>query len=587
MTAVPMWRRARLLLGERPALVGALAVTSVIAGLCESAVLALLASIATALVARHGNVVLDIGPIHVATHVRELIVVGLVLALARLGVQVLLSYLPARISADVQAGLRLRLFSAFTRAPWAVQSADGEGRFQELATSQVLQATQGVVQGTTAVTSAVMLVVLVGAALLVGLATAVVVIGAGAALFAIFRPLNKIGSRHARALSGAQLDYAAGIHDAVGLAEETKVFGVGDAQERRLGDLVGVARRRYLSTQFLSRIVPGAYQSLVLLLLVGGLAVLEATNAGHITALGAVVLLLVRASSYGQQLQGSYQILHQSLPFLDRLADAERQYEGAPVVRGDRALDRVPATAFEDVSYAYTSDRPVLRSVSFEVEPGEAVGIVGPSGAGKSTLVQVLLGLREPRSGRYLLDGEPAASWSPSSWAESFAYVPQDPRLLLGTVADNIRYFRDLDDGAVRQAARLAHIDDEIMSWPDGYDTVVSQRAKAVSGGQRQRICLARALAGSPMVLVLDEPTSALDARSESLVQESLAGLKGRLTLFVVAHRMSTLGLCNRVMVLRDGRLESFGTTEELSRSNDFYRRAVALSSLGGAEAAT
>ena len=581
---IPIWRRANVLFGDRPGLVLSLVMASVLAGLCESAVLALIASIATALVGRHSTVSFQVSALHVEARVGELLVVGLAIALARIAIQGLIAYLPALISAKVQAGLRLRLFGAFSRAPWSVQSADGEGKFQELATSQVIQATYGVTHATQGVTAGVMLLVLVGAALLVQFTTALVVIAAGLTLFLLFRPFQNIGSRRAQALSLAQLDYASGIHDAVSVAEETQVFGVSEAQERQISQLVDVARRRYFSTQFLSSLVPGAYQGLVLLLLVGGLAILEDTGNGHLASLGAVVLLLVRASSYGQQLQSNYQNLHQSLPFLDRLHDAERNYRAVPVIRGTRLTANLPRIAFDEVSYAYNPGRPVLRQVNFRIEPGEAIGVVGPSGAGKSTLVQLLLGIREPVSGRYLVDGEPAETWSPSWWSGAFAYVPQEPRLLQATVAENIRFLRQLDDSAVERAARLAHIDSEIMSWPNGYNTMISQRAKAVSGGQRQRICLARALAGNPIVLVLDEPTSALDPHSESLVQESLALLKGRLTLFVVAHRMSTLSLCDRVIVLKEGVLEAFASNDELERSNAFYRKAASLSQFNSIE---
>ena len=229
------------------------------------------------------------------------------------------------------------------------------------------------------------------------------------------------------------------------------------------------------------------------------------------------------------------------------------------------------------MSFAYEPGQPVLREIAFEIAGGEAIGIIGPSGAGKSTLVQILLGLRSPTGGRYLVNGTPADQFARKDWHRLVAYVPQDPQLLYATVAENIRFLRDIDDEAIRHAARLAGIHDEIMAWPDGYETVVGPRANAVSGGQQQRICLARALAARPQMLILDEPTSALDPHSELLIRESLHGLRHELTLFVVAHRLSTLDLCERIMVILDGRLEAFGTPESLQSTNIYYRSAMQI----------
>jgi ABC-type multidrug transport system fused ATPase/permease subunit len=160
--------------------------------------------------------------------------------------------------------------------------------------------------------------------------------------------------------------------------------------------------------------------------------------------------------------------------------------------------------------------------------------------------------------------------------------LPQEPHLLTGTVRDNIRFQRSwIDDDEIERAARLAHIYEEIGSWPEGFDRFVGPRADAVSGGQRQRLCLARALAGQPDVLMLDEPTSALDHRSERLIQNTLEELHGRLTLIVVAHRITTLSMCDRVMVIRDGQVEGFDPAGALYTSNVFFRQAVDVGESG------
>jgi ABC-type multidrug transport system fused ATPase/permease subunit len=562
--------------------VALLIASSVVAGFCESIILALLAEIATALVDHRSSVALSLGPIHIAASVDQLLMIGIAVAVLRVALQGVLSYLPARIAADMQAGLQHKLFAAFTQASWSIAASEGEGTFQELATNQVSQATNGVVYATTALTSMVLLIVLVASALVIQTLTAVVVMAAGFGLSLIFRPLNKIGRRHSQALSSTQLDFAAGVHDAVATAEEARVFGVGALQLNRIDALSSRERERFFSTQFVGRLVAGGYQSLVLLLLLAGLGILEAAGAAaHLASLGAVVLLLVRASNFGQMLQGNYHMMQQSSPYLNRIREAETRYLNSRPLRGSSSLTQIPSVSFNDVTYGYVPERPVLQHVSFTVAAAEVIGIVGPTGAGKSTMVQLLLGLREPQSGAYMVAGQSAAAWSGVQWARRVSYVAQEPRLIHGTVSENIRFYRDLDDDVVQRSARQAHIHDEITSWPLGYETIISERAKAVSGGQRQRLCLARALAGSPVMLVLDEPTSALDPKSEALVHESLADLKGHLTLFVIAHRFSTLKLCDRVMVLRDGQIDAFAAPDEVLTSNEFYKSALHLSQPG------
>jgi ABC-type multidrug transport system fused ATPase/permease subunit len=505
-----------------------------------------------------------------------LLAVAFALAAGRLALQLPLSVIPATISADAQARMQRQLFSAFTRASWAEQSRDREGHLQELVMNQVLQATIAAMGATGLLTSALTLAVLVASALLLNVVAAVVLLAAVLLLFGLLRPLNRLVTRRSRALSQAQMDMASGVGQAARLAEETHVFGVAAAQRRRMEEFVGAARDPFYRSQMLIRLTPGIYQGLIYLLVVAGLSVLYALRSGHVASLGAVVLLLIRAGAYGQQVQLSYQTLRQALPFVDRVQEVETRYRTSSPRAGGRPLPAIHSLAFEHVSFAYTAGRAVLSDITFAVTGGEAIGIIGPSGAGKSTVVQILLQLRRPEDGRYLVNGISADDFSREDWHAQVAYVPQEPRLLHASVADNIRFYRDLDAAAVEEAARLARIDEDVLSWSDGYETIIGPRADAVSGGQQQRICIARALAARPDVLVLDEPTSALDPRSESLLQESLVALKAQLMLFIVAHRMSTLAICNRVLVIVDGRLEAFDTPAQLMRSSAYYRSASA-----------
>lgn len=397
----------------------------------------------------------------------------------------------------------------------------------------------------------------------------------------MLRPLRQLGVRRARSLSGSLSNYASGVSEAVRLAEETQVFGVDAAQRTRVGALVEEARSHFFSTQLLNKLIPNLFQSLILIALVVGLGIVSAAGNVHTTALTTIILLLLRSARSGQQGLSNFQSLSQSLPFIERVQEAEERYLQSIPPPGSLPLGAVQSLGFQGVSYAYRPKQPVLSEISFEVDRGEVVGIIGPTGAGKSTLVQILLQLRQPQQGFYLVNGTPADQFVRADWQRLVAYVPQEPRLLHASVADNIRYFRDLDDGAVEHAAQLAHIHNDITHWANGYDTLVGPRADAVSGGQQQRLCLARALAARPEVLVLDEPTSALDPHSESLIQQSLMDLKQELTLFIIAHRMSTLDVCDRVMVIIDGKLVAFDTIDLLQRNNSYYRSASALA--GGA----
>jgi ATP-binding cassette subfamily B protein len=572
-----MWSQLRPLLGDRRGSIVALGIGSVLSAFTEAGILAIVAEVAATLVNRVTRVHIGIGPLHVEATVGALLATALVLAVIRIALQVLISFLPARIAADVQGHLRTRMFEAFTHASWGMQSRDREGHLQEVMTNQIMQASQGALQATALVTALFTFAVLVVAALLLNVVAAAIVLAAAILLFVLLRPVNAIGARHARSLSEAQMSYAGGVGEAVRMAEETRVFGAAAAQRSRINSFIAAAQDLFFRTQFIARLIPNVYPSLVYLVLIGGLVALYEAGTGHLASLGAVVLLLVRAGISGQQIQGSYTFVRQAAPFLERLDETEQRYAASSPASGQLSMPKVETLTFENVSFAYQPGRPVLSAISFEAHGGEAVGVIGPSGAGKSTLVQIVLNLRAPDEGRYLINGVPVQQFRQEDWQARVAYVPQEPRLVHASVAENIRYFRDLDDGALVRAARLARIHEDIVGWSNGYETIVGPRADAVSGGQQQRICLARALAAQPEILVLDEPTSALDPRSETLIQESLTALKHNVTLFIIAHRMSTLDMCDRVMVVLDGHLDAFDTMALLARTNPYYRSASTL----------
>ena len=230
--------------------------------------------------------------------------------------------------------------------------------------------------------------------------------------------------------------------------------------------------------------------------------------------------------------------------------------------------------SFENVSFSYVDGIPVLDDISFDCRSGQMLALVGPTGVGKTTITQLISRFYEPQSGRILIDGTDIRDVTIESLRHNISTVLQDTFLFNGTIAENISYARpDATFDEIREAAKAADIDDEIMKMPEGYDTVTGERGVKLSGGQKQRIAIARAILRDAPIIVLDEATAAVDVETEQKIRNAINGITGKKTIIAIAHRLSTIRNADMILVVENGHVVERGTHDELIRMDGVYAR--------------
>lgn len=310
----------------------------------------------------------------------------------------------------------------------------------------------------------------------------------------------------------------------------------------------------------MTKFVRIAMQSLVLGF--GALLVLE----GHMTSgmMIAASVLVSRALAPVEMLVGNWkQIVSGRAAYArlrDLLGEHPPRFSGMSLPRPEGAMK------LDAVSAVVPGTRTqVLRNVAFSVQPGEVIAVIGPSASGKSSLARLLVGVWPAATGSVRLDGADIYSWNKDELGPHIGYLPQDIELFDGTVADNIARFGEIDSAKVIEAARQAGMHETILKLPNGYNTLLGAAGGALSGGQRQRVGLARALYGKPSLIVLDEPNSNLDDQGERALVESIKELKAQgSTVFLITHRMSTLAVVDKILMLNDGAVAAFGPRDQV-----------------------
>uniref|UniRef100_UPI001F1F1221 ABC transporter ATP-binding protein n=1 Tax=Streptomyces venezuelae TaxID=54571 RepID=UPI001F1F1221 len=360
---------------------------------------------------------------------------------------------------------------------------------------------------------------------------------------------------------------------------EVVVFGRREEAVRRFDELGEELYRASFRAQFVSGFIQPALTfvgnlNYVVIAVVGGLRVASGT-----LSVGDVQAFIQYSYDFNgpiTQVAAMANLLQSGVASAERvfdLLDAEEESpEPAEPRRPARLTGRV---AFEQVSFRYEPDEPLIEDLSLTVEPGRTVAIVGPTGAGKTTLVNLLMRFHEVTGGRITLDGVDTAAMTREELRSGIGMVLQDTWLFGGTIADNIAYGvpGEVSRERIVAAARAAHADRFVRTLPAGYDTVLDEDGGGLSAGEKQLITLARAFLSDPVILVLDEATSSVDTRTEVLVQRAMSSLRAGRTSFVVAHRLSTIRDADTILVMDGGSIAEQGTHEELLAAGGAYAR--------------
>jgi ATP-binding cassette subfamily C protein len=510
---------------------------------------------------------------HLSFDIKSLLIFIILLFLAKSIILFASQYITAKVMVDFENKTREGLLKLTFPAKWPFLSTQKVGHLDQMLTTDVPHSSAILFRISDTILEIVNL--LVYGLIVINISFSIMVFAAviGIAVFVIFRIIFS----KTRLVSGQIVQENKNLahyanENIIGM-KVIKSMHIGDAVLRRGVGIFENMKNLNLRLAFLKNITMGMLQLVGVFSVLGLFAFLYKTTAFSLASFAVVVYALNKIFNNIQLAQINLQIVGIETPYLVSImnykklaAENKEQDNGeAPFVFNNQLV-------FKDVNFDYGADQPTLSKISFSIKKGEILGLIGPSGAGKTTIADLLLRFLELKEGAILLDGKNISEISLQQWKNNVGYVAQEVFLLNDTIQNNIKFYdNSISDDDVVAAAKMANIYDFIQSQPEKFLAQVGERGLALSGGQRQRIALARVLARRPKILILDEATSLLDNESEFLIQKSIEGLRGNVTVVIIAHRLSTVMIADKLICLDKGRVVEEGCPRELLNDKNSY----------------
>ncbi|MDN4068763.1 ABC transporter ATP-binding protein [Paenibacillus vini] len=486
------------------------------------------------------------------------------------------AYVMTSVSQNTVFELRRDLFAKYQELPVQFFDTHSSGELMSRATNDIDNVSNTLNQSVTQLLNSLItlsgsLVIMLSLSLpltVVALITIPLVLLASRKITGLSRVYFKNQQRHIGELNGF-------IEETISGQKVVKQYRREEIEVRRFRSISGELNKFGIKAQIVSGLV-GPVMNLINNLNFSLIAGVGGWMAFHdIVTVGVIVSFLNYSRQFGRpinELANQYNLIQSAI------AGAERVFEvmDMPSEYGDDKESKLPRLSgevkFDNVSFGYKPDAPILRRVTFEAKPGEKIALVGPTGAGKTTIVNLLTRFYEIHGGNVFIDGREIRDLDKNALRRQLGMVLQDAHVFSGTIRDNIRFGRlDATDREVEEAARLANAERFIARLPHGYDTMLESEGSNLSHGQRQLLTIARAILSDPAILILDEATSSVDTRTEMQIQHAMKTLmKGR-TSFVIAHRLSTIRDADRILVIQNGEIAEQGNHEQLLALSGVY----------------